>query len=354
MTLYDNKLYREDAEKVCGLDLPWSILQDRTLLISGATGLIGSFLTDVLMYKNEEGLNCKVYALCRNRAKAEERFSHWAGKETLRIVSHDITVPLDESGVTDCDYLVHLASNTHPLQYATDPIGTIRTNLTGLFNILEFAGKCGARRTTFASSNEIYGENRGDTELFSEDYCGYIDCNTLRAGYPESKRCGEALCQAYISQKKTDIVIPRLTRSYGPTMLMSDSKAISQFIKKGLAGEDIVLKSAGNQNYSFTYMADAVSGLLYVLLKGSCGEAYNIADPSADITLKRLAGLIAEHCGKNVIFDIPDAVESAGYSKATKALLDGSKLRMLGWKPLYTIEGGVARTLDILSSEGNL
>lgn len=96
--------------------------------------------------------------------------------------------------------------------------------------------------------------------MFDEDYCGFINCNTLRAGYPESKRCGEALCQAYIRQKGLDIVIPRLTRSYGPTMLMSDSKAVSQFIKKGLAGEDIVLKSKGNQYYSYTYVADAVSG----------------------------------------------------------------------------------------------
>ena len=133
--------------------------------------------------------------------------------------------------------------------------------------MLEFAVKHSAQRFAFASSNEIYGENRGNTELFAENYCGYIDSNTLRAGYPESKRCGEALCQAYKKQKGLNVVIPRFTRSYGPTMLMSDTKAISQFIRRSIAGKDIVLKSEGNQFYSYTYVADAVSGLLTIFVK---------------------------------------------------------------------------------------
>ena len=152
----------------------------------------------------------------------------------------------------------------------------------------------------------------------------------MRAGYPESKRCSEALCQAFIKQKNMDIVVPRLTRSYGPTMLMSDSKAISQFIRKGLEGEDIILKSAGLQYYSYTYVADAVSGLLTVLFKGKCGEAYNIADEASDITLKDLAAIISEYAGKKVIFELPDEIEAAGYSKATKARLNSNKLACLG------------------------
>ena len=131
-------------------------------------------------------------------------------------------------------------------------------------------------------------------------------------------------------------------------MLMSDTKAISQFIRKGIAGEDIVLKSAGTQYYSYTYVADAVSGLLTVLLLGEDGAAYNIADESSDIRLRDLAALIAENAGKKVVFEIPDAVEAQGYSKATKARLDGAKLRKLGWKPFYDIKGGIRRTMQIL------
>ena len=270
------------------------------------------------------------------------------GDKNLVFIPYDINKPFVRDDLGTVDYVLHLASNTHPVQYATDPIGTITTNIIGLQNMLDFAIAHNAARFVFASSNEVYGENRGDVEMFDEHYCGYIDSNTLRAGYPESKRCGEALCQAYKSQKGLDVVIARFTRSYGPTMLMSDTKAISQFIKKGVAGEDIVLKSAGTQNYSYTYMADAISGFLFLLLKGENGEAYNIADEASNIMLKDLARIIAEYAGKKVVFEIPDAVEAAGYSKATKALLDGSKLKKLGWKPRYVIKEGIERTMDVL------
>lgn len=353
MRLYDHNLYMEDVHRVATLNLPWEKLQDRSLMLSGATGLLGSFLVDVILEKNQtDDLNCTVYALGRNEQKARERFSKYADNHRLEFIRYDVKEPFVRDDMGTVDFILHLASNTHPMQYSTDPIGTITTNVIGLQNMLEFAVTHHTERFAFASSNEIYGENRGDAEFFGENYCGYINCNTMRAGYPESKRCGEALCQAYKAQKGLDVMIPRFTRSYGPTMLMSDTKAISQFIKKGIAGEDIVLKSAGTQHYSYTYMADAVSGLLTVLLIGESGEAYNIADESGDIMLKDLAVVVAEYAGKKVIFEIPDAVEAAGYSTATKARLDGAKLRKLGWKPGYDIKTGLKRTLTILQSLG--
>lgn len=351
MKLIENSLYQEDIKRVAEQSLPWEKLKDKSLLVSGATGLIGSFLIDVIMYQNkEQGLNCRVYALGRSEEKAKSRFGYCYESAYFQFIPYDINQPLVREDLGDVDYVLHLASNTHPVAYATDPIGTITTNIIGTQNMLEFAYAHHAKRCAFASSNEIYGENRGDVEKFDEKYCGYIDSNTMRAGYPESKRCGEALCQAYIKQKDMDIVIPRLTRSYGPTMLMSDSKAISQFIRKAIAGEDIVLKSAGTQYYSYTYMADAVCGLLYVLLLGDCGEAYNIADDDSDIMLKDLAGIIANTVGHKVVFEIPDAVESAGYSKATKARLDSQKLQGMGWKAMYSIEEGIVRTIEVLRS----
>lgn len=350
MSLYTNELYLEDIARVADANLPWEKLQSKSVLLSGATGLLGSFLVDVLLQKNTEGLDCTVFALGRTQKKAEERFSKWWGNKHLVFLTYNVNQPFVRDDIGTVDYVLHLASNTHPIQYATDPIGTITTNIIGLQNMLDFAVDHHASRFAFTSSNEIYGENRGDVEVFDESYCGYIDSNTLRAGYPESKRCGEALCQAYKSQKGLDVVIPRFTRSYGPTMLLSDTKAISQFIRKGIAGEDIVLKSAGTQNYSYTYMADAIYGLLTVILCGESGEAYNIADEASNITLKDLAKIIADHAGKQVVFGIPDAIESVGYSKATKALLDGSKLKKLGWKPLYTIQDGIPRTISILNT----
>ena len=346
MKIYELDEYKEDIAYISGLDLPWEELENTSMLISGASGLIGSVLVDTVMHLNQErGLNCRVLALGRNEVKARERFGEFFNDPNFLFISADINKPLVLEDLGRVEYVLHLASNTHPVAYATDPIGTVTTNIIGAMNMLEFAADHGARRVAFASSNEIYGENRGDTEKFDEDYCGYINCNTMRAGYPESKRCGEALCQAYIRQKGLDVVIPRLTRSYGPSLLMTDTKALSQFIRKAIADEDIVLKSAGTQYYSYTYVADAVSGLLTVLLRGTCGEAYNIADDASDIQLKDLAALIAGTCGRKVVFELPDAVEAAGYSRATKARLDSAKLQGLGWKAGYDIKSGIERTV---------
>ena len=335
-------LYQEDLRRILKADLPWEALDGRSLLISGATGLIGSCLVDALMTRG----GSRVIALGRSREKARGRFAGWWDNGNFRFLQHDITAPL--SLPEPVDYVIHLASATHPLAYATDPIGTIEANVAGTRNLLESA--VGARRFLFASSNEIYGENRGDVELFDESYMGYIDCNALRAGYPESKRCGEALCQAYIRQKGVDAVIARLTRSYGPTLLRSDTKALSQFLWKGLAGEDIVLKSDGSQLYSYTYAADAVAGLLTVLLKGRCGAAYNVAEESFDVPLRKMAKLVADAAGTRVVFDLPERTEAAGFSKVTKARLDGSRLRALGWKAAVAPEEGIRRTLAILKS----
>jgi len=351
MRIFDNALYKEDLSHICSLDLPFDLLKGSSIVVSGATGLIGSCFVDSLMALNvQKGLGCKVYALGRSAAKASERFSQYEGDPLFEFVSHDINLPLEIPEAGEVGYVIHLASNTHPVAYATEPVSTITTNIFGTRNLLEFARNHSARRFAFASSNEVYGENRGDTELFDEKYCGYIDSNTLRAGYPESKRCGEALCQAYARQYGLDVVIPRFTRSFGPTLLSSDTKALSQFLRNALNGEDIVLKSAGTQFYSYTYVADAVAGLFYVLLKGESGEAYNISDESCDITLRDLAKTIAGLCGTSVRFEIPNAVESAGFSKATKARLDSSKLRSLGWSAAYPITPALSRTLQVLKT----
>lgn len=351
MRLLNHPLYEEDITYVAGLSLPWDKLQDESLLITGASGLIGSFFTDVLMEQNRKmHLNCKICAIGRDAEAGRERFSEYWESPYFKFVSHDINLPLDGKLDEEFTYVLHLASNTHPVAYARNPISTITTNVLGTQHLLSYAAEHHVGRFVFASSNEVYGENRGDAEFFDETYCGYLDCNTLRAGYPESKRCGEALCQAYHRERGIDVVIPRFTRSYGPTMRLSDTKAISQFIRRGVEGQDIVLKSAGNQYYSYTYAADAAAGLLTVMLCGACGEAYNIADSKSDITLKELSHIIADICNTNVIFEIPDAEEKAGYSTATKARLSGNKVKELGWDMKYDIRAGIERTIKMLRS----
>ncbi len=357
MSIYDNKTYINTLERVAKTELPWEKLTGKRVFISGATGLFGLFLTDLLMFKNKnDRLNCHVTAVSRNREKAEKRFDPaYFGSEHFTYTAHDVSNPLGGPAFMEgkgFDYVIHMASTTHPVAYAQRPIDTVTSNVFGTKNLLDHCSEHKGCRFVFLSSVEIYGENRGDTELFDEKYCGYIDPNTLRAGYPESKRVGEALCQAYLSEKGVDVVIPRLPRSFGPTLDPEDSKALSQFIKKAVYSEDIVLKSEGKQHYSYLYAPDAVLGILRVMLMGVCGQAYNLAHEDCDMTLARLAGLCAKQCGREVVFDLPDETERAGFSTATKARLDGTKAGAeLGFKPLFSIEEGIRDTVKILRTE---
>lgn len=353
MNIYQNGLYLNDIKNIDNLDIHWNKLAGKSILISGARGMIGSCLIDVIMRKNmTEGLDCKIYALGRNVEAAKIRFAYCYDMPEFAFISGDISKPLEQD-LGKVDFVLHLASNTHPALYSGDPIGTITTNILGQLNLLEYAVKHGTQRFLFASSVEIYGENRGDVEKFDENYLGYIDSNSLRAGYPESKRCGEALCQAYKRKYELDIVIPRFSRVYGPSMLMNDTKALSQFILRAAAGENIILKSTGNQFYSYAYVADAVSGLITVLLRGKNGEAYNVSDEKSDVTLKELAEICANIAGTEVEFNIPDANESVGYSHATVARLDNRKLKALGWSAQTDIKSGLLKTIKILRENLN-
>lgn len=353
--MFTTRLYIEDLETCLSSVVNLDALRGKTVLITGATGMIGSFITDALMHANRTlSLDCMVIAMGRNEEKARARFAGHKGNEKWIFVQHDVNRPLG-SDLPVADFIIHAASTTHPVAYATEPIGTITTNIFGTWNLLNYLCEhAPSARFLLASSVEVYGQNRGDAEYFDETYCGYIDCNTLRAGYPESKRLSESLCRAFVQEKGVDYVSARLPRTYGPTMLMSDTKALSQFIKKGLAGEDIILKSKGEQFFSYAYVADSASALLSVMLAGKSGAAYNIADEKSDITLRDLAQLVAYAGGTQLRFELPDAVEAAGYSTATKAVMNPALLHALGWTPRYTIKQGIARTLQVLRESADV
>lgn len=341
------KEYQEELYGIAKNDLPWQKLENKSILITGAAGMIGTTLVDALMFRNRYyAQNAKIIAIGRSEKNARERFSKYWQDNNFQFLSLDVNKPLDID--MDIDFVIHAASNTHPRAYAQDPIGTIMTNLLGTNNLLELAVKKHAKRCMFFSSVEIYGEPLHAEDVFSEEYCGYIDCNTLRAGYPEGKRAGETLCQAYREKYGLDIVIPRISRVFGPTMKLSDSKAMSQFILNAVHKEDIILKSKGMQKFSYTYTADVVAALLYVLLKGSSGEAYNIAGTGKILSLYEIAEILASVAERKVIFELPDQVEKKGFSKAQTAVLVANKIERLGWSMRYDMQTSLMRTVKIL------
>ncbi len=334
MTKYEEELrYWSQQKRI------WENLEGKTILISGISGAVGRCLTELFMLHG----GIQVIGISRNEQTAKDCLEKYWDSNFFRYLPCDVNTPIPECG--SVDYIIHAASNTHPKQYAQDPIGTITANVFGTKNMLDYGISHGLRRFCFVSSVEIYGENRGDKRKFDESYLGYLDCNTLRAGYPESKRLGEALCNAYGEKYGVDFVIPRLSRVYGPTMLNSDSKAISQFIKKAKSGEDIVLKSRGEQEYSYVFVLDAAVGIVWSLVFGRRGEAYNVTDENSEITLKELAEGLAKLAGTRVVYEQSDEMERKGYSAATRAVLDGRKIAQIGWQARIGMEEGLMDTV---------
>lgn len=348
--LLENEIYCSELDRINHAKNDWNKIDNHSFLIIGATGMIGSYMIDVLMRRNEElNANIHVFAMGRSLERLKSRFSMYLNSNFFHMIEADVTQPISLDDKVD--YIFHGASNTHPRAYATDPIGTIMTNLMGTQQVLDFAVNTNPKRIAFLSTVEIYGENRGDVEKFTEEYCGYIDCNTLRAGYPEGKRASESLCQAYIAKHDLDIVIPRICRTFGPTMLLNDSKASSQFILNAVNYEDIVLKSEGNQYFSYAYVGDIVYSLLYLMVNGENGEAYNIAVPEFDLHLKDLAQKLASINQKEVIFDFPDEEERKGFSKASQAILASEKISTLGWNSIFELEEVLKNTIEIIRNE---
>lgn len=342
MGVYECKHYQEDLENIIGY------LPDRkiNLLVTGATGLIGSCVIDALLYANQNYGRCyTVYALGRSEVRLKSRFSYAENNDNLHFIVQDICNKIDDN--LELNYIIHAASNADPHSYALYPVETILTNVTGTRNVLEYARKHNNTKIILTSTMEVYG-SVFERNIYKENDYGVIDFNHIRSGYPESKRVAELLCRSYLDEYNVMAVIARLGYIYGPTMIESDNKVVAQFIRNIIRNENIVLKSEGNQKRSYCYVTDAVSGIFATLFRGKVGDVYNIASKNSIITIKKMAEMAAEIGKCNVIFELQDDLEKKGSSKTQDYVLDVEKLELLDWNPVYNIKTGLERTAIIL------
>lgn len=344
MQLNFHPLYEEDLRSAAS-DLNGR-LDGKRVLITGATGLIGSFMVDVLAWLNETAdAGIEIYAAGRREEGMRSRFGEMVDRDYFHYVKYDARAHADFD--FEAEYVFHAACSAHPLAYATDPVGTMQANLMGTMQLLEYIRKYPGTGFVFLSTGETYGENPDLPEGFSEDSHGYVDPMNPRSCYPESKRGAETLCASYAAQFGLNARVARLCHVYGPTITPDNSRADAQFLRKALAGEAIVMKSTGSQVRSFCYVADAARALFTVMLDGEKGNAYNIANKKSVASIREYAEVLAKAGGVELTFDLPPEAEKAGYSKVTRAVLNPAKLEKLGWQPAYSLEKGLEHTYHI-------
>lgn len=334
----------QDLKNICAKDYPWNELGNKTVLITGATGFIGSFIVHVLMYRNNYFKeNIKICAFGRNIKIAKERFNKYWNEENFEFVTHDLCLPIKYK--KNIDYIFHCASNASPDKYITDPVGTMKVNLEGTINLLEFAKASGVKKVVYTSTIEVYGKTNGIDKIREDDF-GYIDSMVLRSNYPISKKAAEMLCVAYANQYEIDVRIGRIPYSYGPGMRNDDKKVVIEFIRNVAHGKNIVLKSTGSQKRSYCYIADIVSALFTILFFGEKAEAYNISSDESIVSIADLATMLVNFFPEKnlqVEYDIPRGIEQKHFSFIGDAVLNSEKLQKLGWIPMYNLADGLKK-----------
>lgn len=322
-------------------------LAGSSVLVTGSTGLIGSAIVALLLRGAEQySLGLTVYAAGRSLDRLESMYGMQIKAGLVKPVQYHA-----EEGVQGnfaVDYIIHAASNAHPAAFSKDPVGTIDANVNGLKRLLEYARAIGAKRTIYVSSGEVYGEVGSSERVFNEDLAGkgFISLRSPRSAYPEAKRMSEVLCVSAAAQFGQDVVVVRPSHTYGPNQTSSDSRAHAAFLRSAAMGRDIVLKSAGAQVRSYTFVADAASGIVTCMVAGEAGEAYNIANPTATCSIAEFAAMCASAGGVRVIHETSDSFLPG--SPISRQVLGASKLESLGWRGCYGCEEGIGLSIRAL------
>ncbi|MGH7655305.1 MAG: NAD-dependent epimerase/dehydratase family protein [Gemmatimonadaceae bacterium] len=348
MTSAHRAIVEQDVAGLAALPLPWNRLDGRTILITGATGLIGGYFAEVLLRRNRVSGSAptKVIALVRDAGKAAARFADFAGQGDLRVLAHDVTdeVPAD----TPADFIVHAAGNATPRRFAADPVGTYSAAVLGTHHLLGHAARMDSEAFLLLSSGAVHGAVPGESTVVDERTIGIVDPLDPYACYPESKRMAETMCSAWTRQHGVPTRIARISHSYGPGLRRDDDRAFAEFTYCALDRRDIVLHSDGSAVRPYCYLADVAHALVRLLLSGANGEAYAVANPEAACSVRTLATFIAGLGGVSVRTDL-NAAQGSIANRDPKRTVDISKLRGLGWQPRVGYEEGFRRTLQSLA-----
>ncbi len=337
----------EDVEKLLARDLSWGRLDGATVLITGATGLVAAYLTEVLLMRNRLSGNAPttILALVRDEAKARSRFADHLDQPALRLLVQDVTERVPSS--LRADYIVHAAGNATPRRFASDPVGTYAPAVLGTHHLLAHAHATAATGFLLLSSGAVHGTVSGDATVIDERTLGIVDQLDPYACYAESKRMAETMCSAWQRQHGVHTRIARLGHSYGPGLRRDDDRAFTQFVYAALDGADIVLHSDGSAVRPYCYLADVTDALLRILLLGGDGEPYLLAYPESSCSVLELATYLANIApsGKGRVRIEPATGAGSVANRDPQRDLDVRKLRELGWDPRIGYQEGFRRTL---------
>ena len=309
-----------DIQSIVSKKLLFEPLADSTVLVTGATGLIGSMLVKSLLSANEVyGFNIKIIGQIRNKEKAKEIFGDLADKVKLT-ASDDVT----------CNFIIHTISPTTSKFFIEYPVETIKTSVESTMSILEVAKKNMAS-IIYLSSMEQYGIPIVDGEKMTEDKVGIIDHLNIRSSYSESKRLCECLCVSYAAEYNVNVTIARLAQTFGAGVSLNDTRMPMQFAQAVITGKDIVLHTEGKSVSNFVYLSDAIAGILTILVKGESGHAYNICNDKETKSVREIADLVALDVAEGAISVRVVKKENMGYAPDVKMYLNSEKLCNLGW-----------------------
>lgn len=322
----------------------------KSILITGATGLVGSMLTRFLLYCNKKiGLNVRVYALIRNKQKADKIFANYL-KESLVYVIADLKK--DRLNINDnVDYIIHAAAVTSSKLLIEHPVDALEIAINGTEKILKLAEEKNVESMVYISSMEVYGQPTKSGKV-KENELGYIDLTNPRSGYPESKRLCESLCTAYASQYNLNVRVARLAQTFGAGVLPGENRVFAQFARSIIKGENIVLHTEGNSEGNYVYISDAIGAILFLLLSGKKGQAYNVVNEDSHMSIKQMADLVINNFGSSdqkVVIDIPN--KNMGYAPEVHMQLSGQKLIELGWAPSIDLNASYERLINWFKSD---